>query len=621
MSFFNELKRRNVFRVGVAYVILAWLAAQIADLMLENFGAPGWVIKSFLGFLAIGFPLALFFAWAFELTPDGVKRESQVNRSQSVTHETGHKLDRSIIFVLVVALAWFAWGRFGSSPEITVSTEVASSGATETTKQQVTAAKSIAVLPFIAMSNGPDDEYFADGLTEEILNSLAQLPELLVTARTSAFHFKGQDINVQEIANALGVNHIVEGSVRRSGERLRVTAQLIRAEDGFHLWSENYDSTSEDTISVQEDIAEKIAQAMDVVMNDDKRESMRRVGLRDVEAFIAYQKGSEFYGRAHGEIDQVTGLQRANEYYEAVIERVPEFMQAYVDHSDLYVHILNSDATNQPMTGVSEEMKANAFQNAASDLAAAAQYARTTSERHNTEFDLAFLNGNWRGMNGRADAILNDQGCAGSNWFESFAIVYGFSQQLMVRVSEYLTCDPLVSTTWFTMIRTQMWAGDLAGALETAAQAHQTAPGNWVTQALIMALAANGDFDEVEKTISARVQDRDDARLYTIMLSAVRNDEQRAKELMAEMKQNAEENGFPELLAHAWTGDREFTNQMAAKVDQHPAGPLSLTLLALWCACGAPWELSATPNFAATLEEANLPWPPASPIEFPMKDW
>src|SRR5690606_17370568 len=139
------------------------------------------------------------------------------------------------------------------------------------------------------------DEYFADGLTEEILNSLAQLPELLVTARTSSFAFKGQDLPIQDIASQLNVRHIVEGSVRRSGERLRVTAQLIRASDGFHLWSENYDSTEQDTIAVQEDIAEEIAQALNVVMDADKREAMRRAGLRDVAAFIALQKANELY--------------------------------------------------------------------------------------------------------------------------------------------------------------------------------------------------------------------------------------------------------------------------------------------------------------------------------------
>jgi len=621
MSFIEELKRRNVFRVGIAYAISAWVLLQIVDLVLDNISAPDWVMQVFMLALAVGFPIAIIVAWAFEMTPDGIKKEKDVDRSNSITPQTGQKLNRSIIIVLVIALAWFAWERFGSSPPGSIPTESESTAKTETVTDQAETAKSIAVLPFVAMSNGPDDEYFADGLTEEILNSLAQLPELLVTARTSAFHFKGQDINVQEIADALGVKHVVEGSVRRSGQRLRVTAQLIRAEDGFHLWSENYDSTSEDSIGVQEDIAEKIAQAMDVVMNDEKREAMRRAGLRDVEAFIIYQKGLGFFHRAHGEIDQVTGLQRANEYFDTVIERVPEFMQVYVDHSDLYVHTLLSDAIGEPMTGVTEEMKENAFQNATSDLTAAAQYARTASERHNTEFDLAFLNGNWRGMNGRVDKILNDQGCADSNWFDAFAIVYGFAQPAMARVSEYLACDPLVTGFWATLIRSQVWVGDSAGALETAALADQTAPGNWFNPIIISTLVANGDFDEAEKTIAARFQDSDQARVYSIMVSAARNDQQKALELLAEMEQKAEKNGRQEFLVHAWTGDREFTNQMAAKVDQHPAGPLSLTLMALWCVCGAPWDLSATPNFAATLKEADLPWPPASPIKFPMKDW
>jgi len=563
----------------------------------------------------------LFFAWAFELTTDGVKRESEVDRSQSIAHQTGHKLDRSIIFVLVVALAWFGWDRFSSSPSSTAQVESESIAVTEVPYDQPPSAKSIAVLPFIALSSGLDDEYFADGLTEEILNSLAQLPELLVTARTSSFHFKGQDINVQEIASALGVNHIVEGSVRRSGERLRVTAQLIRAEDGFHVWSENYDSTSEDAISVQEDIAEKIAKAMDVVMNDEKRAAMRQVGLRDVEAFIAYQKADEISDRAHGDIDILTELQRSNEYLDIVIDRVPEFATAYVFRSDLYFHILLADATGQSLAGITEEVRTSAFQNAENDLAAAAHYARTTAERYNAELDLAFLNGHWQGISGRIEKILNGDDCAQSNWLDSIATVYGYAEQLLVRQSEYRACDPLLSTMWFNAVRTQMWAGDVTGAIDLARQGDQVAPGSWLDQALIVALVADKNFAEAEKLISNRLQSGDIATFHNLMLAAAGNDRPRAAELLVKMLQLPERDGFQEIIAHAWTGDRESANRMAGTIDRHPAGPMSLTLITAWCACGAPWELSATPNFASKLEEANLPWPPASHIEFPMKDW
>jgi hypothetical protein len=192
VSFFNELKRRNVFKVGVAYVIVAWLLAQVADLMLENFGAPDWVMKTFLGFLIIGFPLAVFFAWAFELTPEGVKRESQVDRTQSITAQTGQKLNHAIMLIMALALAWFAWDRFGAAPEAAAPEQATIAVVAEPENPPATSVKSLAVLPFVALSSGTDDEYFADGLTEEILNSLAQLPELLLTARTSSFHFKAE---------------------------------------------------------------------------------------------------------------------------------------------------------------------------------------------------------------------------------------------------------------------------------------------------------------------------------------------------------------------------------------------------------------------------------------------
>jgi len=321
----EELKRRNVFRVGIAYVIAAWVLLQFADLVLDNINAPGWVIQVFMLALAIGFPLALFFAWAYELTPEGIKREKDVEREQSITAQTGRKLDRAIMVVMALAIAWFAWDRFGPAPKTTSPPDEPVAAAEQPARQTPANVKSLAVLPFVAMSSGPDDEYFADGLTEEILNSLSQLPELLVTARTSSFHFKGQDIPVQQIAATLGVQHIVEGSVRRSGDRLRVTAQLIRAADGFHLWSETYDSTSSDTIQVQEDIAVKIAGAMNVVMDDDKREAMRKVGLRNVDAFVDYQKAQELYVKAHSEPDPVRYLRQANQELDKVIERVPNF--------------------------------------------------------------------------------------------------------------------------------------------------------------------------------------------------------------------------------------------------------------------------------------------------------
>lgn len=249
MSFFEELKRRNVFRVGIAYAVIGWVLAQVAELAFDSFGAPEWVMKSVLVVLLIGLPLALFFAWAFEITPEGVKREKNVDRDASITKRTGRKLDRMIIGVLVVAVGLLLADR------LFLDTPTDTEEVTETTGRQ-----SIAVLPFANMSD--DNDHFSDGLTEELLNLLARIPDLKVAARTSSFAFKGQNDDLRIIGDALGVDHVLEGSVRRSGERLRITAQLIKVDDGFHIWSNTFDREMADIFDIQDEVAGAITDAL-----------------------------------------------------------------------------------------------------------------------------------------------------------------------------------------------------------------------------------------------------------------------------------------------------------------------------------------------------------------------
>ena len=274
MSFFAELKRRNVFRVGIGYLIGSWLLAQIAELLLDTFNAPEWTMQFIFVVLLIGFPIAIFFAWAFELTPDGVKRESEVDRSQSIRQETGQKLNRGIIIILVLALAYFVWeSRFadtaqsGSDP---FSQQTAEQTTSANEKRALTpietpieadavANHSVAVLPFVNMSSDPEQEYFSDGITEEIINALVKIPGLSVPARTSVFAFKGHLQDVREIGRELSVAHVLEGSIRSQGQQVRITAQLINVESGFHLWSETYDRQLDNIFAVQEEIALAIA--------------------------------------------------------------------------------------------------------------------------------------------------------------------------------------------------------------------------------------------------------------------------------------------------------------------------------------------------------------------------
>ena len=249
MSFFAELKRRNVARVGIAYVVIGWLLAQVAELSFDTFGAPPWVLKSVLVVLLLGLPLVLFIAWAFEITPEGVKREKDVDRSQSITRQTGRKIDRIIIGVLVAAVGFLLLDKFylEESPE-TVDEIIA------------TERQSIAVLPFVNISD--DNDHFADGLSEELLNLLAKVPDLKVAARTSSFAFKGRNEDMRQVGDTLGVKTVLEGSVRRSGDRLRVTAQLINVDDGFHLWSETYDRRMADIFDIQDEVAGAITDAL-----------------------------------------------------------------------------------------------------------------------------------------------------------------------------------------------------------------------------------------------------------------------------------------------------------------------------------------------------------------------
>ncbi len=269
MSLYQELKRRNVIRVAVAYVVTAWLLMQVADLVLDNIGAPAWVMQSILLLLAIGFPLAIVFAWAFEITPEGLKLERDVSRTESITPATGRKLDFTIIGLLAVVAVYFIWeARFQDATNAAETNAAAS--ASDTTAPATTdvadtntpTSPSVAVLPFVNLSSDPEQEYFSEGISEELLNVLAQFPDLQVAARTSSFQFKGDNRNISEIAQLLKVNHVVEGSVRKAGNRLRITAQLIEAENGYHLWSETYDRELKDVFAIQDEISGAIGEAL-----------------------------------------------------------------------------------------------------------------------------------------------------------------------------------------------------------------------------------------------------------------------------------------------------------------------------------------------------------------------
>ena len=276
-SVWGELKRRNVVRVAIAYAIVSWLILQLTDVLISLLGLPRWVGGLVFLLLVIGFLLALILSWAYELTPEGVKLEKNIDRSQSITPTTGRKLDFIIIGVLAVALVTFALDKFVWNAD--VAPAAIANGEP----------RSIAVLPFINMSSDEEQGHFSDGLAEELLNLLARIPELRVTSRTSAFSFKGKDVKIADIGRELDVGHILEGSVRRSGNTVRITAQLIDVSIDAHIWSQTWDRTFDDIFVIQEEIAEAVVDALKLRLLDE----VPRIDTTSPEAYALYlQSGS-----------------------------------------------------------------------------------------------------------------------------------------------------------------------------------------------------------------------------------------------------------------------------------------------------------------------------------------
>jgi len=327
VSFFTELKRRNVFRVGIAYVVASWVLLQVADLVLENIGAPDWVIQALMLIVVLGFVAALAIAWAYELTPEGIRKESEVERSDSISAQTGRKLDRIIIAFLAVALGYFVWeSRFRDQPApepapAPMQVAKAVTAAPEPVPADEPRQKSIVVLPFVNMSADPDQEFFSDGLSEEILNALVKLRDLRVISRTSAFAFKGKDVSIPEIAAQLDVSHVLEGSVRKAGNDVRITAQLIEVATDSHLWSEAYNRSLENIFEIQEEISLAIADELQVTLGAGEG------GKRPTDNIEAYEKfllGRHLYQQRGPE-----DLDRAIEILKVVVETEPGFTDAW----------------------------------------------------------------------------------------------------------------------------------------------------------------------------------------------------------------------------------------------------------------------------------------------------
>jgi TolB-like protein len=323
---------------AAAYIIIGWLIMQAGDTLAPALHLPDWVNSLLAFFLLLGFPLAVFFAWAFELTAEGIKKEKNIDRSQSITRATGQKLNYTIIVLLVVVLAFFAYDKFLVQPRDTVVSLPVSSEGSETPADEY---QTIAVLPFVNMSEDASNEYFSDGLTEELLNILAKIKELRVAGRTSSFAFKGKNEDLRLIGEKLNVNSILEGSVRKDDKRnrIRITAQLVNVDDGYHLWSETYDRELDDIFAIQEEIAREVARALRITLLGEDEARLEQVTSTEINAYDIYLQAMQ--GLHEG---GYVSLNNAAEKFQQALAQDPAFMPAKLGLINTWSELANTGA-------------------------------------------------------------------------------------------------------------------------------------------------------------------------------------------------------------------------------------------------------------------------------------
>ena len=355
--FLEEIKRRNVGRVAILYLVIGYLILEVFGVFVHLLELPAWMGRSVVLLMVIGFPITLLIAWIYEITPEGLKPTEDVAPQQSIRHQTGKRLDRAIIAALAIALSYFVVDKFWHSSNTRSNVVVATAEHVATASGQsanaipVTSAtsppiastvapeKSVAVLPFLDMSEKKDQEYFSDGLSEQLIDMLVKVPELRVPARTSSFYFKNRSEDIPTIAKRLMVANVLEGSVRKAGNHLRVTAQLVRADNGYHLWSETYDRKVDDIFKVQDEIAGAVVAALKLSLLIG--ENARGVGTSNVAAYDLYLQARAIYFRASEREDFTTMIA----YLERSLQSDPSFAPAWAllsvaqaklagDHSD-----------------------------------------------------------------------------------------------------------------------------------------------------------------------------------------------------------------------------------------------------------------------------------------------
>jgi TolB-like protein len=490
LSLFAELKRRNVIRMAGLYLVGAWLIVQVAETLLPIFHTPEWVLQALVVLLALGFVPALVFSWIFELTPEGLKRDEGVSASTAGGAQTARRMDRVLIVVMALALAFFAVDRFVLSP---ASAPVTAAGpVTDATVDAAAATdpgsapgavdpKSIAVLAFANMSADADNEYFSDGVAEEILNALAKIDGLKVAGRTSSFYFKGRNESLATIGSTLGVAHVLDGSVRKQGARLRISAQLLRVSDGVQMWSETFDGTDADVFALQERIAQRVTSELRVALDAGQGGQLVAVGTANPEAYALYLRATDVFNRRSFERygAGIADAQRA-------IELDPGYVRAHSRLATLY-YLSAVTAAAADIEGLMEIAGRHAVQALALDPALAEPHA-VLAVIAQSRRDFA------KARKAYEEALRLDPGDPTANlWDALFHCYLGYIDQCEERLDRTLAIDPLLPNALGWRARLYASAGELAAAERMVERAREVGL-RWTGVAMAWIALARGDM-------------------------------------------------------------------------------------------------------------------------------
>ncbi len=572
--FISELKRRNVLRVAAFYAAAGWLVVQIATQVLPVFEVPAWTLRVIVIAVVFGFPFALVFAWLYELTPEGLKRENEVDRSQSIARTTGRKLDRWIIGVLAAAVVALLANQF----------------VTNHGPDDFALSKAIAVLPLANHTGDPNNEYFSDGLSEELISALAQIKELKVVGRTSSFHFKKKNESSKVIGAALGVGYLLEGSVRESGGHMRIAVSLVKALDGTNVWSQIYDRNLSDIFAVQAEIARSVAGVLKVALLGDSDKTPDAPSNQNVDAYTAYLQG-RYYEQRY----TATDLRKAIGYYEAAIRGDPHYALAYSALSKSWWAL--GDITGEGVAEANREARAAAERAVAEDPKSAEAHAALGQIRVSVDRDAKGAEAEYRQAAKLAPASVEPKiGLA------SLLANFGQIEEAVELLQQAVRLEPLSTNAHFDLARLLTSLGRYDDAAQSARKAIDLQPGGagtWEMLARVEAKRGDG-----EAALKAAVQETDpDWRAYAMALAQQARGDPVAAEaaLDALIAGHSDDMAFQIATVYAFRGDADKTFEWLDRAyEQQDPGVMAIN--------DNPFtrELRADPRFIAFRKKIGL---------------